>query len=124
MVPILWLDQRIPIPIPRPDSRWVNTWTLNGSKLKNGKSPSAPAFSVAVAAAPSPCPSISAVTSKGCVLKLQNVVASISCDKAVWDAILNNRAVQDLRDSISAELCLNVYNSWLSTLLTAQCAAT
>ncbi|XP_027112950.1 uncharacterized protein [Coffea arabica] len=34
---------------------------------------------------------------------VQNLVASISCDKAVWDAILNNRAVQDLGGSISAE---------------------
>ncbi|XP_071936097.1 uncharacterized protein [Coffea arabica] len=34
---------------------------------------------------------------------VQNLVASISCDKAVWDAILNNRAVQDLGGSISAD---------------------
>ncbi|XP_071936096.1 uncharacterized protein [Coffea arabica] len=40
---------------------------------------------------------------KGAYLKLQNLVASISCDKAVWDAILNNRAVQDLGGSISAD---------------------
>ncbi|XP_071939336.1 uncharacterized protein [Coffea arabica] len=34
---------------------------------------------------------------------VQNMVVSISCDNAVWDAILNNRAVQDIRGSISAD---------------------
>ncbi|KAL3516908.1 hypothetical protein ACH5RR_023810 [Cinchona calisaya] len=34
---------------------------------------------------------------------VENMVISISSDKAVWDAILGNRAVQDLRRSVSAE---------------------
>ncbi|KAI3449075.1 hypothetical protein Pfo_005740 [Paulownia fortunei] len=33
---------------------------------------------------------------------LLNMVISISCDKAVWEAILSNKAVQDLRGSIPA----------------------
>ncbi|KAG6434478.1 hypothetical protein SASPL_106115 [Salvia splendens] len=33
---------------------------------------------------------------------LQNLVTSISCDEAVWKAMLSNKAVGDLRGSISA----------------------
>ncbi|KAL0347635.1 UNVERIFIED_CONTAM: hypothetical protein Scaly_1779500 [Sesamum calycinum] len=33
---------------------------------------------------------------------LQNMIVSISCDNAVWKAILSNKAVQELRGSISA----------------------
>ncbi|CDP16299.1 unnamed protein product [Coffea canephora] len=43
------------------------------------------------------------------LIDLRNVVASISCDKAAWDAILNNRAVQDLRGSISVGHMQQIY---------------
>ncbi|KAL3537041.1 hypothetical protein ACH5RR_000407 [Cinchona calisaya] len=33
---------------------------------------------------------------------VQNMVVSISCDKAVWNAILNNNAVKNLQGSLSA----------------------
>lgn len=36
---------------------------------------------------------------------LQNLVVSISCDKAVWEAILSNEAVHDLQWSLAAGNC-------------------
>ncbi|PIN08488.1 hypothetical protein CDL12_18936 [Handroanthus impetiginosus] len=33
---------------------------------------------------------------------LRDLIVSLSCDKAIWEAILSNKAVQDLQGSISA----------------------
>jgi len=43
------------------------------------------------------------------VLLLQRLVKSLSTDEAVWEAVMNNEVVQQLRGSISAGWCLSFH---------------
>lgn len=40
---------------------------------------------------------------------MQRIVKSLSTDEAVWEAVLNNEVVQELRESISAGWYLSIH---------------